>query len=190
LRITTISPDPDEPVRQIMSFSANNGVIEPSGSFQVRGIAGRVLFRPGPLPNDMVLRSVTLNGVDITDRPYDAANGDVTGLEIVIVDQGQVSGTARNSHGEPVRDYRVLLFPGNGKPSPQTTRFMHTGSADPTGRFQLIRLPAGEYLGLAVESLEQGQEWDPSFQQRVLPSARKFVLNEGQALTIELPYVE
>ena len=67
---------------------------------------------------------------------------------------------------------------------------MRTGSADPNGRFQFIQLPAGEYLGVAVESFEQGEEWDPAFQQRVLPAARRFTLKEGQTLTIELPYVE
>ena len=67
---------------------------------------------------------------------------------------------------------------------------MRTGGADPNGRFQFIQMPAGEYLGVAVESFEQGEEWDPAFQQRVLPAARRFTLKEGQTLTIELPYVE
>ena len=67
---------------------------------------------------------------------------------------------------------------------------MSTGTADPNGRFHIFRLPAGEYLGVAVDSFERGQEWDPAFQQRVLPSARRFALKEGQSLTIELPYVE
>ena len=31
----------------------------------------------------LVLKSVTLNGTDITDRPYDTSNGDITGLEIL-----------------------------------------------------------------------------------------------------------
>lgn len=190
LFMTAAFANSDEGERAVMSLGANNGVIDPSGRFEIRGIVGEVLFRPGILPNNHVLKSVTLNGVDITDRPYDAASGDVTGLEVVIVDPAQVNGTAKHPRGEMVRDYRVVLFPGNGKPSLLTTRFVHTGSADPSGRFQFTRLPAGEYLGVAVDSFEQGQEWDPAFQKRVIPSAHKFVLREGQTLTIELPYVE
>lgn len=190
LRIVAVSPDPEEAARTANVFQPTNGVIEPNGRFELRGITGRVLFRPGALGNNMVLQSVFLNGVDITDRPYDTANGDLSGLEIVIADQAQLHGTARNARGEPVREFRFALFPAHAKPSQLTTRFMHTGSADSNGRFQLDRLPAGEYLGIAVESLERGQEWDPAFQQRLLPVARRFVLQDGQTLTIDLPFVE
>jgi hypothetical protein len=173
-----------------MAFGPGSGLIDEAGRFQIRGAGGRLLFRAGALPNNLVLKSVIHNGADITDRPYDATNGDLAGLEIVIAEPAQVNGTAKNARGEPVRDFRVALFPAAARPSLLTTRFVHTGSADPSGRFQVLRLPAGEYLGVAVESFEQGQEWDPAFQQRVLPAARRFALKEGQALTIELPYVE
>jgi hypothetical protein len=149
-----------------------------------------VLFRPFPLGGNLVLHSVSLNGADITEKPYDWNNGDLRGVEIVIGDGAHVNGVAKNARGEMVRDYRVALFPANGKPSMLTARFIHTGSADPNGRFQITRLPAGEYLGVAVESLEQGHEWDPAFHQRAGPAARRFSLKEGQTLTLELPFVE
>jgi hypothetical protein len=189
LRVGVTSPNPEETIRS-MFFRPDNGVLDESGRFQIRDVSGQVLFRPNGLPANLVLKSVTLNGVDITDRPYDATNGEIAGLEISLVEPAQVNGTARNARGEPVRDFRVVLFPANAKPSFLTTRFMRTGSADPTGRFELMQLPAGEYLGVAVESFEQGQEWDPAFQQRLMPGARRFTLKERQTLTIELPYVE
>jgi hypothetical protein len=188
LRITARTADEDD--ADAAGYTAGNGVIDETGRFQIRNVHGQVVFRPFPLAGNLVLNSVSLGDVDITDRPYDWNNGDVGGVEIVVAEQAQVNGTAKSARGEAVRDYRVALFPASGKPSMLTARFMHTGSADPTGRFQITRLPGGEYLGIAVALFEQGQEWDPSFQQRVLPLARRFSLKSGQTITVELPFVE
>jgi hypothetical protein len=189
LRITASPPNPEDGARA-MSFRPGNGLIDTAGRFQLRDVSGPVLFRAAGLPPDVVLKSVTLNGVDITDRPHDVSGGDVTGLEIALGEPAQVNGIARNARGEPMRDFRVAVYPAHAKPGVLTARFVRTGSADPSGRFQLAQLPAGEYLGAAVESFDQGEEWDPAFQQRLLPAARRFTLKEGQTLALELPYVE
>jgi hypothetical protein len=189
LRVYPSSANPEDENRGV-SLRPGEGVVDENGRFQFRDVSGQVLFRPVSMPATQILKSVTLNGVDITDRPYDTNNGDLAGLEILLGEPAQINGTAKNTRGEPMRDFRVALFPAHAKPSSLTTRFMRTGSADPNGRFQLIQLPAGEYLGVAVESLERGEEWDPAFQQRFLPAARRFTLKEGQTLTIDLPYVE
>jgi hypothetical protein len=173
-----------------MAFIPNSGVLDDTGHFQLVNVLGQVLFRTNISTLNLVLKSVLLNGVDITDRPYDASNGDLSGLEITIAEQAQVTGTAKKADGSAVRDFKVALYPATMKPGPLAMRFMHTAAADPNGHFQINRLPAGEYLGVAVESFDQGQEWDPVFQQRVLPAARRFAVKEGQTLTMELPYVE
>ena len=189
LRVYPSSANPEDESRGI-SLRPGDGEIDESGRFQIRGVTGQILFRVISGPATHILKSVTLNGVDIIDTPYDTSNGDVTGLEIQMGEPGQINGTARNARGEPMRDFRVALFPAHARPGLLTTRFMRTGSADTNGRFQFLQLPAGDYLGVAVESLEQGQEWDPALQQQLLPAARRFAVNEGQMLTIELPYVE
>lgn len=189
IRIIVASADPTEVWRAAAS-GPNNGAIDANGRFQLQNVMGPVLFRTGTMPSNLLLKSVVLNGVDITDRPYDASSGDANGLEIVVAEQAHVVGTAANARGEAIRDFKVALFPAGVKPGLLTTRFMHTATADPNGGFQINRLPAGEYLGVAVESFDLGAEWDPAFQQRVLPAARRFALSEGQTLTVVLPYVE
>jgi hypothetical protein len=37
-----------------------------------------------------------------------------------------------------------------------------------------------------VESLEQGGEWDPAFQQQMKPKGKSFRLIEGQSFTLDL----
>jgi hypothetical protein len=189
LRITATSPNPEDGARG-PSIRPGNGLIDETGRFQIRDVSGPVLFRAAGLPSDAVLTSVRLNGVDITDRPHDASSGDITDVEIAIGQSAEINGTARNARGEPVRDFRIALFPAHARPSALTMRFVRIASADPNGRFLLRQLSPGEYLGAAVESFEQGEEWDPALQQRLLPAARRFTLKESQTLTIELPYVE
>jgi protocatechuate 3,4-dioxygenase beta subunit len=189
LRVTAASANPEEFGRSTL-FRPDNGLIDETGRFQIRDVSGQVLFRLSGLPVNLALRSVTLNGVDITDRPYDTVNGDLAGLALAIGEPSRVNGTARNARGEPVRDFRIALFPANAKPTLLTSRFVRTAGADPNGRFDVMQLPAGEYVGAAVESFEQGEEWDPALQQRLLPAARRFAVKEGQTVTIELPYLE
>ncbi len=189
LRVSAAFQNPEDGPRT-MFLRPDNGAIDESGRFQLRDVSGQVLFRVAGATVNLVTKSVMHNGADITNTAYDASRGDIAGLEIVMGAPAQISGTAKNVRGEAVRDFRVALFPAHSKPSWLTTSFMRTGGADPNGRFQFIQMPAGEYLGVAVESFEQGEEWDPAFQQRVLPAARRFTLKEGQTLTIELPYVE
>jgi hypothetical protein len=168
----------------------NNGVLDENGHFQIRGIVGLVLFRNGMFPPGLGVKSVRLDGADITDQPYDSSNGDASGLEIVIAEMAEIHGTARNARGEPMKDFKVALYPAGVKPSLRTQRFMATATADPAGHFQIPNLPEGEYLIVAVESFDRGEEWDPAFQQKVLPAAKRFAVKEGQTVTVDAPYVE
>jgi hypothetical protein len=188
LRVIAMPSDPSRGLN--ISFLPNNGVVGEGGRFETRGLIGQVLFRPQGLPSGFVLKSVSINGVDITDVPYDSTNGDAAGLEVTVAEQAQITGIVRNARGETVTDYKVALFPAGAKPSMLTARFLRVATADPKGRFHLEGLPAGEYVGLAVESFEQGEEWDPAFQKRALPSARRIVVREGETLAVELPFLE
>ena len=99
-------------------FDNTQGVIDEKGRFQVRGLAGRVMFTvfpfapmAGPLP--WFVKSVTFNGENITDVPFDVAGvTDGSALQIVMTDkQTTLSGAVRNTSGQPVIDYTVVIFP-------------------------------------------------------------------------------
>jgi hypothetical protein len=187
----TMTATPDDPGRRFYTSLAalDSRAVDASGNFRLRGLSGRVLFRPNVTGSNLVLKSVTLNGTDITDTPIDVTNTDLTGLEIVLVEQGRLSGTARSARGS-VKDFKVALFPANLRPGALPTRYTVTASSDPDGRFQITRLPPGEYFGAAVESLELGGEWDPAFHKSIIGRAARFTIREGQMLTIELPFLD
>jgi hypothetical protein len=65
----------------------NNGAIANDGSFRITGVHGKVLF--ALWAHGWQLKSVMLDGVDITDVPYDTNRGGTDRLEIVMTDEQQ-----------------------------------------------------------------------------------------------------
>jgi hypothetical protein len=192
VRVTATPADPGVMMRGSMMDS---GVLDASGAFELKGVFGRVLFRVGnmvPGPTSWVLKSVSLNGTDFTDTPLDVTRvGNATGLEIVMTDrQTTVSGTVKNARGEQVNDYTVAIFPERLPEDAMPARFTRVVRPDQQGRFETRGLPPGDYLAAAVESLEQGSQWDPAFRKHVEPAAKRFRVTEGQTVPVDLQLIQ
>lgn len=174
-----------------VSNSLDNGVVDESGRFQIRGVAGRVLFRPIGLAG-WFMKSVSLNGSDITDIGLDVRGGtNISGLEIVLSDQSTtLSGVVRNTQGETVKDYVVAILPDHFPEAVNPSRFMRTVRPDQNGQYKTTVLPAGEYIAFAVESLEPGRLYDPAYQQKMKPHGKSFTLIDGQTATLDLELVQ
>ena len=178
------------PNEQVFFFNSDqsNGLIADDGSFQVKNIGpGEILFR-ATTPPAWTLKSVTLNDDDVTDVPTTIAESSKPGtLKVVLTDRvTDVSGAVTGSRGDPLKDYVVIVQPVEAKEGTAATRYVRTARPDQEGRFRIHALPPGRYLAAAVESLEQGREWDPEFSRRVRESGTPFTLAEGQTLTVSL----
>jgi hypothetical protein len=192
LRVNATSPDPGWP-GPMRIYDNSQGVVDEKGRFQLRGMSGRAMFNvfpavPGAGPPGWFLKSVTINGENITDIPFDVSTaGDDTRIEIVMTDrQTTLSGTVRNARGEQTTDYTVVVFPDRLREGAMPGRYTRVVRPDQQGRFETRGLPPGDYFAAAVESLEQGGQWDPAFRKQIEPAAKRFRLNEGQTATVEL----
>jgi hypothetical protein len=188
-----ISATPEEDARNVISFSGPEGsAIDESGRIHIPSVAGRILFRTSPLPDPWMLKSATLNGTDITNTPLDTTGvRSVTDLEIVITDQqGRLIGYAKNGRGETMTDFRVVTYPYNPAAGDVPIRYMHNTQPDQTGRFQIGRMPAGEYIAAAIQGVVLGQEWNPSLRKRIEESGKRFTIKHGETLEIELPFLQ
>jgi protocatechuate 3,4-dioxygenase beta subunit len=170
-----------------VQVGSESGLVRDDGSFELKDVRGQVLFRVAVGPAWM-LKSVSLEGSDITDAPTDLAGPEaVSGVTIVLTDKlTDVSGQVTDGRGQPLKDYLVVVQPGEPKIGAALTRYLRTMRPEQDGRFRVRGLPPGDYFATAVESLEQGRQFVPDVQARLRDTARRFTVREGESVVLDL----
>ncbi len=158
-------------------------------TFRLTGIVGPVRFGVEGLPEGWAVRSITIDGRDVTDSLIDLKNGQTASARVVLTDRvTQVTGAV--SPRPRMGDARVVVFSDDATKWTYPSRFVTTTRADENGRFRISGLPAGErYLATAVEYLEDGEETDAEFLERMRASATSFTLAEAGRATLDLRLV-
>jgi len=187
-----VSPNPlpsGMPTR--IAMGGTSGAINSDWTFEVTGFAGSLLFRIGKLPQGWMMKSVSLNGRDITDEPLDVkGTEEIADLEITLTNRvTEVRGVAIDALGRSVQEYAVVVFAEEASRWTWPSRFLATARPDQQGRFRLANLPAGRYLAIALEYLDEGQSEDPEFLESLRAKATAFTLGEGDSKALELKVV-
>jgi protocatechuate 3,4-dioxygenase beta subunit len=174
------------PTPMVMTF-AGQVRINDDWTFEATGLTGRRLFR-GLGPGGWILKSVTLNGNDVTDTGIEFRPGeDVSGIEIELAKElSTLAGRVTAPKGEPATDYTVVAFSPDSARWAYLTRFVKVGRPDQSGGFTIAGLPAGDYLVAAVEYLEPGEEQDPDVLERLRAVATSISLKETEKKTLTL----
>ena len=157
-------------------------------TFSLRNLSDAVLFRTGT-PQGWALKSVSLNGQDITDTPMEFPQGQtVNGMQIVLTKKvTTLSGLVTDSKGNPVLDSTVVVFPADDKLWTFQSRFIKAARPDQDGRYRVTGLPGpGSYLAVALQGLEDGQAGDPEFLASVKDQATKVELGEGETKSVDV----
>lgn len=186
LRISAAAADMDMPGP--MSLMGGSSSVSPEGTFELKGLSGRRIFRVSNVPPGWVLKSVRLNGTDITDHGVDVRPSEpLSGLEVVLTSRTtEVTGGVK-AGSEPATDYTVVIF--SEDPEKWTAPLpRHIASARPNqqGRFQIRNLPAGSYYAIALEYIPQGDWNDPDVLDRLKTRASRFTLAEGESQILDL----
>jgi hypothetical protein len=187
MRVFTQGADPQAPPMLFGANTIDHGIIADDGSFELGNLSGKLLFRV-MAPPAWVLQSVIIDGEDMTDVPYDFKGPQrLSNVQIVVTDKlTELSGSVTDERARRLTDYVVVLLPAEPKEGLAATRFVRTVRPDQQGSYRVRGLPPGQYLIAALESLEQGREWDPEFQDRFRDVARGIALREGQSLSMDL----
>lgn len=160
--------------------------VERTGTFALNGLqAGAHLFRPQGNPRGWVLKSVTLNGRDITDTPVDLRAGQtLTGLAVVFTDRlTELNGTITDDRNTPITEYTVLAFPQDESLWRPQARQIMTTRPDQNGKYQLRGLPPGRYYLAAVDPAEQGEWFEPAYLSAHITGATSVSLADGDVKT-------
>ena len=189
VRINSVATDTDGPIM----MAAGGVTAKDDGSFQLKGLSGRRLLRLNNLPPGWTLKSVRLNGDDVTDSGIEFKSGqDLSGLELVASSkQTEITGGVTASNGSPLKDYTVVVFSDDPQYwSLPFTRWVNGARPDQDGRFRLRNLPAGSYNIVAVDYIEAGAWGDPELLDRLKSHARRITLSDGGSEKVDLKLVE
>jgi hypothetical protein len=142
----------------------------------------------GPPPEGWSIRSVRLNGADVTDTGIEfKPNEDISGVEVELTNKiTTILGTVKTSRGDVSKDYTAIVFAQDKEKWTGNTRYQSAGRPDQDGRFKISGLPPGEYYIIAVDRLEPGQSGDPDFLEGARTKATSLSLREGETRTVEL----
>lgn len=169
-----------------ISEPGTDGRVRADDTFQLGNVAGLVRLAVTGVPPDWMVKSITAGSANLMTTGANASN--ISGpVEVVLTDRlARISGVIRDAQGAAAGDALVVLLPGEPMDPAVAQPYVRTVRSNEKGAFELHGLAPGSYVAAALESLEQGYEWDPSFQGFVRKSVRPFRLGEGEALTITL----
>jgi hypothetical protein len=178
----------DVPIRMGATGAASLGTIKEDWTFDWPNLGGAFLFRPTGLPSGYSLKSVALDGRDITDTPLEIrGTEDITGLVVTITKTAtEVSGTPTDAKGQPAVDYSVIVFADDAARWKYPSRFVTTARPSQDGSFKISTLPPGRYLAVALEYVEEGQGEDPDYLESLRPLTTMFTLSAGESKALTL----
>ena len=173
-------------------FGNRPAQVDAEGNFELFNLTGQKFIRVNGLPQEWTLKSVTLNGMDITDSALEfRGSAQSSGLQIVVTDKiSDLNGKVTTAKGDVTRDYTVVVFPDDPAKWAFPSRFVKTARADQQGQFRIRALPPeSSYLAVAVDFLEDGEGGDPQFLEQIKDRATKFSLTDGESKALGLKLV-
>ena len=184
LRVSAMVVDSDAPI----GMPGGSSSLSPDGAFEIKGLIGQRLIRPTGLPAGWTLKSVTANGVDVTDTGITIKpNEPVSGIEVTLTSKSTSVSGAVTAGAEPATDYTVVIFSEDvEKWTAPMTRYVGFARPNQDGGYRIRDLPAGSYYAIAVPYIAQGEWNDPEVLGRLKANATRFTLNEGESQTLNL----
>jgi hypothetical protein len=159
-------------------------------SFEVKTMPGRIglrAFVPSPT-SPWLLKSVRVQGMDVTDTGFDVSAQGVSGIEIEMTSRGQeVSGKVTGQQGQVLADYTVLVFAQDRARWPlPMNRYFAIGRPNDVGMFKITSLPPGEYFAVAVDRVDLNDWQDPDALEGLSRLATPFALTSSDTRTLDL----
>jgi hypothetical protein len=158
-----------------------------TGQFTINDVAPGVYVLRASAPRGWTMKSVYLDGREITDQPIEVKSENVNGLNVIFTDKiSSLKGSVRDARSNAASDVTVILFPADERLWLPQSRQIVTARTDSAGSYQLSPVPAGEYLVVAVEDVDQGEWFDPTYLDQIRSRATKIRIEEGEQRTQDL----
>ena len=188
IQVTATAPSGMSSVLAFAGRALGGGRVNTDGTFELRGLAGPQLIRAGGIPAGWAVKSITLDGADITDVAFEFKPGATfTALVVTLTDRITRSPvTFAIREGRPLSDYVIVVFPEDAKLWGAQSRHVATARPNQNGTFSITGLPPARYLAAVVPSLENGMQNDAALLAQLRARAKSLTLAEGQTLNLNL----
>jgi hypothetical protein len=179
----------------------NGGVgrAEKNGAFQVSNLLpGKHFIRvtgqaQGAQGRDQAqaqwtLKSVSVGGEDVTDQAFDIKPGqNLDNVTVLLTDRStEISGTVRDAKSSALAAVTVIAFSTDPQYWRAQSRHIQAVRTDQSGAYRLRNLPAGDYLIVAVDDVEQGEWFDPAYLDQAREGAKHLSISEEEKKTQDL----
>jgi carboxypeptidase family protein len=168
----------------------DSGRVKDDWTFVVGGLFGPVQVRVA-LPDGWAVKSIFQDGRDVTDSPIEMRGGEqMTGVQIVLTNKvSTLVGQLADDKGAPLADGTVIVFADDAEKWSEDSRYVRAARPDQQGRYEIKGLPAGDYLAVAVDYVEDGMWNDPEYLESIRQYGRTVNVTENGTHTIALKLV-
>jgi hypothetical protein len=158
-----------------------------TGQFSMADLMpGQYVIR-GAAPSGWTMKTVYLDGREVTDQPIEVRSDNVNGFNVIFTDRiSSLGGTVRDSRGAAAAALTVIVFPSDERLWQPQSRQIVTSRTDAAGAYRLATIPSGEYLAVAVDDVELGEWFDPAFLEQWRDRATRVKVGEGEHQTLDL----
>ena len=169
-------------------FGGGGARVADDWTFELGNLTDAQLIR-ATAPQGWALKAVFLIGQEITDTPMEFPQGRaVSGVQVVLTRKvSALSGAVTDSRGRLVLDATVVVFPSDDTLWGFQSRFIKAARPDQQGQYRINALPpAGGYLVVALQGLEDGQAGDPAFLATIRDLGKSFAIAEGETKNVDV----
>jgi hypothetical protein len=165
-------------------------VLNDDWTFSATAIVGPARFRVS-LPPGWMVTSILHNGRDLTDTAIEMKSGEeLSGVQVIVTDRvTTIAGQLLDDKGLPIADGTVIVFASDADKWSDESRYVRAVRPDAQGQYEIKGLPAGDYLAVALDYVQDGLWNDPEYLGSIRRLAQKLVLNEGDSRAISLKLI-
>jgi hypothetical protein len=165
----------------------DNGMVSSNGAFSYKAMRGPAVIQVWSLPAGWAVKSVETGGRESVNNVIDIKGGPaLDGVKVVVTSKfPSLTGRITDDKGADTEGI-VVLFPADEAQWLGTGDNIRHARIDQTGIFRLATVPPGDYLAVALETMQPWQAADPEFLASLKARASKITVREGQPLQLTL----
>lgn len=177
----------------VANFNGVRSTSDDRGVFTIVGITPARYRLSATVPGQAstgatwTVRSVLVDGRDVTDLPFEIAAGAQPSITVTFSDRtSELSGRLTQPSGQPAPDYFVVAIPADKQYwLPQSRRIVSV-RPDINGRYTFRGLPAGDYRIALTTELDQQDLSDAAALERLFNASAPVTIGPGEQKTFDI----